>query len=174
MPPSITVTIVPRRLMSPQTVFGAPGSLVIAWLGTISRKDSISQAKALPPTSNTRRRRVGTCGSSAATCSGGSATASLIEAEGDEGVHLCGQRVLARDHRERALQILGEWRAKVERLPRHWVFEREPGRVEEMPFGRKSGHTTSSAPSIHVVAHDRMADRREMNADLVSPSGMEM
>ena len=43
-----------------------------------------------------------------------------------------------------------------------------------MPLGRKSGHTTSSAPSIHVVAHDRMADRREMNADLVSPSGMEM
>src|SRR3954471_15259087 len=43
-----------------------------------------------------------------------------------------------------------------------------------MSFGRKSGHTTSSAPSIHVIAHDRMADRREMNADLVSPSGMEM
>src|SRR5438309_6436963 len=43
-----------------------------------------------------------------------------------------------------------------------------------MALGRKSGHTTSSAPSIHVIAHDRMADRREMNADLVSPSGMEM
>src|SRR2546423_598554 len=43
-----------------------------------------------------------------------------------------------------------------------------------MALGRKSGHTTSSAPAIHVIAHDRMADRREMNADLVSPSGMEM
>jgi len=43
-----------------------------------------------------------------------------------------------------------------------------------MALGRKSGHTTSSAPAIHVVAHDRMADRRDMNADLVSPSGMEM
>ena len=43
-----------------------------------------------------------------------------------------------------------------------------------MALGRKSGHTTSSAPSINVVAHDRMADRREMNADLMSPSGMEM
>src|SRR5437868_4758065 len=43
-----------------------------------------------------------------------------------------------------------------------------------MALGRKSGHTTSSATSIHVIAHDRMADRREMNADLVSPSGMEM
>src|SRR5947207_3029079 len=43
-----------------------------------------------------------------------------------------------------------------------------------MALGRKSGQTTSSAPSIHVIAHDRMADRREMNADLVSPSGMEM
>src|SRR5439155_27022440 len=42
-----------------------------------------------------------------------------------------------------------------------------------MALGRKSGHTTSSAPSIYVIAHDRMADRREMNADLVSPSGME-
>src|SRR3982751_5718568 len=54
------------------------------------------------------------------------------------------------------------------------MIECEPGRVQEMPLGRKSGHTTSSAPAIHVVAHDRMADRREMNADLVSPSGMEM
>ena len=71
-------------------------------------------------------------------------------------------------------QIFGQRRTEVERLARHWVLEREPGRVEEMPLGRKSGHTTSSAPSIHVVAHDRMADRREMNADLMSPSGMEM
>src|SRR5437016_13230470 len=54
------------------------------------------------------------------------------------------------------------------------MFEREPGCVQEVPLGRKSGHTTSSAPAIHVIAHDRMADRREMNADLVSPSGMEM
>jgi hypothetical protein len=72
------------------------------------------------------------------------------------------------------LQIFREGGAEVERLPRHRVVEREPGGVEEVPLGRKSGHTTSSAPSIHVVAHDRMADRREMNADLVSPSGMEM
>lgn len=54
------------------------------------------------------------------------------------------------------------------------MIEGEPRRVEEVPLGRKSGHTTSSAPAIRVIAHDRMADRREMNADLVSPSGMEM
>ena len=54
------------------------------------------------------------------------------------------------------------------------MIEGEPGRVEEVPLGRKPGHTTSSAPSIRVIAHDRMADRRDMNADLVSPSGMEM
>jgi hypothetical protein len=71
-------------------------------------------------------------------------------------------------------QILGQRRTKIERLSGHWVIEREPRRVEEMPLGRKSGHTTSSASAIHVIAHDRMADRREMNADLVSPSGMEM
>jgi len=73
-----------------------------------------------------------------------------------------------------AAQILGQRGAEIEGLACHWVIEREPGRVEEMALGRKSGHTTSSAPSIHVIAHDRMADRREMNADLVSPSGMEM
>src|SRR5258705_11928597 len=82
--------------------------------------------------------------------------------------------MLARDYEERVPQIFRKRRAEVERLPRHWVVEREPGRVQEVPLGRKSGHTTSSAPSIHVVAHDRMADRREMNADLMSPSGMEM
>ncbi len=82
--------------------------------------------------------------------------------------------MLAGDYGERVPQILGQRRAKIEGLACHWVIEREPGRVEEMALGRKSGHTTSSAPSIHVIAHDRMADRREMNADLVSPSGMEM
>jgi hypothetical protein len=82
--------------------------------------------------------------------------------------------VLSRDYRERGSQVFREWRTEVERLACHGVIEREPGRVEEMPLGRKSGHTTSSAPAIHVVTHDRMADRREMNADLVSPSGMEM
>src|SRR5215210_9160995 len=82
--------------------------------------------------------------------------------------------MLSRDDGKRVPQVFREWRTEVERLAGHRVVEREPGRVEEMPLGRKSGHTTSSAPSIHVVAHDRMADRREMNADLMSPSGMEM
>src|SRR6266480_5176962 len=83
-------------------------------------------------------------------------------------------RMLPRNGGEGTAQIIGQRRAKIERLAGHRVIEREPGRVEEMALGRKSGQTTSSAPSIHVIAHDRMADRREMNADLVSPSGMEM
>src|SRR5215210_4814309 len=166
--------MVPLRLMSPHTVFGAPGNLVIAWVGTISRKASISQANALAATSNTKSRRVGTCGSSIATCSGGSVTASLIKAKCLERIGARGQRVLARDYRESAAQVFRERRSEIEWLTRHWVVEREPCRVEEMPLGRKSGQTTSSAAAIDVIAHDRMADRREMNADLVSPSGMEM
>ena len=82
--------------------------------------------------------------------------------------------MFAGDHIECASQILGQRRAEIERLAGHWMIEGEPGRVEEVPLGRKSGHTTSSASAIRVIAHDRMADRREMNADLVSPSGMEM
>ncbi len=82
--------------------------------------------------------------------------------------------MLARDYGQRVSEIFRKRRTEIEGLPCHRVVEREPRRVEEMPLGRKSGHTTSSAPSIHVVAHNRMADRREMNADLVSPSGMEM
>ena len=78
--------------------------------------------------------------------------------------------MLSGDHGQRATQILRQRRAEIQRLACHGVVEREPGRVEEMPLGRKSGHTTSSASAINVVAHDRMADRREMNADLVSPS----
>src|SRR4029077_817866 len=160
--------------MFPRTVSGAPGSLVIRCIATISRKESMSHAKELPPMLNTRRRRVGTRGSSSTTCAGGSATASVIEFERRERVYRVRQRVLSGDHCERAAQILRKRRAEIERLAGHWVVEREPGRVQEVPLGRKSGHTTSSAPSIHVIAHDRMADRREMNADLVSPSGMEM
>src|SRR6266480_5215233 len=83
-------------------------------------------------------------------------------------------RMLPRNGGEGTAQIIGQRRAKIERLAGHRVIEREPGRVEEMALGRKSGQTTSSAPSIHVIAHDRMAARRELNADLVSPSGMEM
>ena len=82
--------------------------------------------------------------------------------------------MLSADYRERVLEVGRQWRAQVQGLAGHRVCEREPRGVEEMPLGRKSGHTTSSASSIHIVAHDRMADRREMNADLVSPSGMEM
>jgi len=96
--------------------------------------------------------------------------ASLIEAKRYERIGVRRQDVLAGDDVQRTPQVLGQRRAKVERLACHRVIEREPGCVEEMPLGRKSGHTTSSAASIDVIAHDRMADRREMNADLVSPS----
>src|SRR5687767_9212508 len=98
--------MVPRRLISPQTVSGAPGSLVIGWGVTISRNDSIAQAKALPPTSNTSSRRVGTCGPSSATGSGGSVTVSLIETVRGQRVNTGRQRVLARDDGERMSQIL--------------------------------------------------------------------
>ena len=57
---SMTVMIVPRKLMRPRTVSGAPGSRVMCCMGTISRKASISHAKELPPMLNTRSRRVGT------------------------------------------------------------------------------------------------------------------
>src|SRR4051812_14263370 len=134
----------------------------------------MSQANPCPPSSNTSRRLVGTCGSSARISSGGSVTASLIETKRDQRVHVRWEDVFAGNGSERALQVLRQRRAEVEWLAGHRVIEREPRCVEEMPLGRKSGHTTSSAASIDVIAHDRMADRREMNADLVSPSGMEM
>src|SRR5207237_3673673 len=97
-----------------------------------------------------------------------------IEPKLNEWIYPSRKRMLAGHRGKRAAQILRQRRAEIERLACHWVIERESGRVEEMALGRKSGHTTSSAPSIRVIAHDRMADRREMNADLVSPSGMEM
>src|SRR3954469_24508678 len=169
--------MVPRRLMSPKTVSGGAGSLVRCCGGTISRNESMSQAYAPPPTSKTRSRRVGTSGSSFAVSwlgGGGAANEALIEAKCGQGVHGVRERVLSGDDRESMAKVARQGRAKIQRLSRHGMIECEPGRVQEMPLGRKSGHTTSSAPAIHVVAHDRMADRREMNADLVSPSGMEM
>src|SRR3982074_3198666 len=134
----------------------------------------MSQANALPPTSNISRRRVGIRGASSTVCSGGIVIDSLIKSERGERVHTRSQGVLARHHGKRAREVLRKGGAEIERLASHGMVEREPGRVEEVALGRKSGHTTSSASAIHVVAHDRMADRREMNADLVSPSGMEM
>src|SRR2546423_3977903 len=170
----MTVTIVPRRLIRPHTLSGAPGNLVVGCVGTISRNDSMSHANTLPPTSKASRRRVGILGSACTACSGGIVADSLIESERRKSVLAGGKGVLARHYGKRARQILGQRGAEIERLAGHGVIEREPGRVEEVPLGRKSGHTTSSASPINVVAHDRMADRREVNADLVSPSGMEM
>ena len=101
-------------------------------------------------------------------------TDSLIKSERRKRVLAGRKDVLARHHGKRVRKVLRKGGAEIERLASHGMIEREPGRVEEVPLGRKSGHTTSSASAINVVAHDRMADRREMNADLVSPSGMEM
>ncbi|MFL5489412.1 MAG: hypothetical protein ACJ8AJ_13120, partial [Gemmatimonadaceae bacterium] len=101
-------------------------------------------------------------------------TASLIKTKRGQGIHMLGQGVLAGHRYEGVAKVAGQRRPEIKRLACHRVTEREPGRVEEVSFGRKSGHTTSSASAISVVANDRMADRREMNADLVSPSGMEM
>src|SRR6478672_2983400 len=149
------VTMVPRRLIRPQTVSGAPGSLVICCGGTISRKESMSHAKELPPRLKTSSRRVGTCGSSATVSwsgGGGAATASLIEAERGQRVDIVRLCVLAGHHRESVAQVGRQWRAEIQRLAGHGMIECEPGRVQEMPLGRKSGHTTSSAPAIHVIA----------------------
>jgi hypothetical protein len=99
-------------------------------------------------------------------------TASLIETKGGQRVDSRCNGVLARNYRQSLGQVCRQRRAKIERFSGHRMVECEPRRMEEVPLGRKSGHTTSSAASIRVVAHDRMADRREMNADLVSPSRM--
>src|ERR1700687_162079 len=119
IPPSITVTIVPRRLISPHTVSGAPGNLVVFCVGTISRKDSMSQANALPPTSNISRRRVGIRGPSSTACSGGIVTDSLIKSERREGVNAGRKGVFARHHGKRAREVLRKGGTEIARLCGH-------------------------------------------------------
>lgn len=82
--------------------------------------------------------------------------------------------MFAGDRLQRPGQISREGRAQVERFPRHRVVEREPCRVEEMSLGRQASHSPATAPAIHIVAHDRMADGRKVNANLMSASRMEM
>jgi hypothetical protein len=43
-----------------------------------------------------------------------------------------------------------------------------------MSLGRQASHSPATAPAIDIVAHDRMADGRKMNANLVSASRMKM
>src|ERR1700681_3957489 len=129
----MTVTIVPRRLISPHTVCGAPGSLVVRCDGTISRKDSMSQANTLPPTSKASRRRVGILGSSSTVSSGGRVIDSLIKSKMGEWIHSGRQGVLVRHHGECVRKILRKRGAEIERLAGHGMIEREPCRVEEVP-----------------------------------------
>lgn len=82
--------------------------------------------------------------------------------------------MLAGDGPERQRELDRQRRAKVQRFSGHGVVEREPCRVQEMSLGRQASHSPATAPAIHIVAHDRMADGRKVNANLVSASRMKM
>src|SRR5687767_8990029 len=55
-PRSMTVTIAPRRLISPHTYSGAPGSRVARRTGMISRTGSMAHAYTRPDTTKSSRR----------------------------------------------------------------------------------------------------------------------
>ena len=66
-------------------------------------------------------------------------------------------------------QLGGQGRLEHETLPRRRVVERKSLRVEERPARRERAARTAVAG----VAHDRMADGGEVDADLVGPAGLE-
>jgi hypothetical protein len=54
------------------------------------------------------------------------------------------------------------------------MCELEPRRMQKMPTGRKPGDSPSSTSAVRVVANNGMSDRREMNANLMGPSCVQM
>src|SRR5207244_3822469 len=77
-------------------------------------------------------------------------------------------QALATGALERRREILRERRLKVERLAGERVFEREPGRVEELPL-----QTEITRHAVDGITGHGQVDRAEMDADLMRSAGLE-
>src|SRR5437762_3592770 len=169
--PSTTVTSVPRTLTRPATAGGAPGIRVVASRGRISRTRSASAAHRSPPTRNTSRRTT---------------PASLIrceEAKILQGVALSKQSRVIRRAGQRSCQVGGPFGPHRHPRAGNRMVEGEPGGVQQLarrqcfellrrvPLRRRDAAT---APvRVLGVAHDGVADVRQVHADLMRPSRTE-
>src|SRR6187551_1322940 len=52
--------------------------------------------------------------------------------------------------------------------------ELEPRRMQKMPFRSESNDPPPASAAVCIVTHHWMPDRREMNANLMSPPGVQM
>ena len=79
-----------------------------------------------------------------------------------------------RDRDERRRRSCGSGDAKLHRFPGHRMPEAQPRRMQEMSPRRERNQPPAAASAVGVVADDRMADRREMHADLMRAPGVQV
>ena len=85
----------------------------------------------------------------------------------NQPIDTSGSGIIAGNDRQRLREILRQRRAELQLLAGQRMGEAQPGSVKEMSLGWQS-HQSSPAPAtIGVVTDYRMADRREMNANLM-------
>ena len=46
--------------------------------------------------------------------------------------------------------------------------------MQKMPFRCEPGDSSSTSAAVYIVTHDWMSDRRQMNANLMSPPGVQL
>src|SRR5690349_4447251 len=171
-PPSTTVTRVPRTLTNPATTGGAPGIRVGTSRGRISRTRSASAAQTRLPTRNTSSRTT---------------PASLIRSEETkilQGVALSKQSRVGGPLGERWNEVGGPLRAQHQPRAGHRMGQREQSRVQQLPgrerldplgsLARRRGHAAAAPGCVLAVADHGMAHVREMHADLVGATGLEL
>src|SRR5882724_11255486 len=169
--PSTTVTSWPRTLTSPATTGGAPGIRVTASRGRISRTLSTSAAQARLPTRKTSSRTVAV------------SLIGLEEAKILQGVTFSKQSRIGGGGGERGAQVGGPLRAQRELRAGDRMHQREGRRMEQLPRRERleplrlraprRRDAAAAAEGVFAVAHHRVADVREMHANLVRAAGAE-
>jgi hypothetical protein len=98
----------------------------------------------------------------------------IVETKSRQGISVSVQFGRLAKSSERSVEIIRQWRAKIQLLARNRVVELKPCRMQEVAPGRKRREPPPTTTTVHVIPHNRVTDRREMDPYLVRSSGVEM
>jgi hypothetical protein len=84
------------------------------------------------------------------------------------------RKVLFGDTRQRPDEIIGQRRTELHLGARHRMLKPNPRRMQEMSLGRQSHKAPASTAPIRVISNDGMTDRREVDANLVGATRVQV
>ena len=75
---------------------------------------------------------------------------------------------------ERAVQLLRQRRAEIDRFSSHRMTEDQPRRMQKVSTQREPHQLAASASAVSIITDDRMPDRGEVYSDLMRASRKEV